>query len=744
MKYTRDRLGQPIIENTGIGAYLSRAWDWQGRLTAEYQSQVGPNYSSNGDDFATASAESTYASYNVSWPNTLSSGQVHKFDYDNRGRRTLAWTQDYGLGGEWLVQRTYSYNTTGAVIAEELRFADGAMVTRMYQYNRRGQRRIAATSITGVTASEPKDTLRYVYDSVTARLDSLSAKVYTTGGGAIDLGRVRWLYDRGGRDTLQSVRLGGATAGELQHRSGYDAAGRLNLLEAKTLGGSTWYAFGSANYNVGDDLLSYSAGERKPGAYETWTHTASYAANGTGRLATAGKSLGAQVATFSYDYDVFGNRFTDQSQYTYAAGDGCQTLFTSTFGADNQLNTRVSGAGCSRTEVYWHDRAGNRLVQLDTTNGTYSGPKAIMTYTAKNQLFFSMTRAGLVGSNNDYNWHWYDATGMRVITQVGGGTGWVPTVSPATATGPRTYYFYDGDDVALVLVRSGGSWMVRQRYLTGGLDDQVAGRFNYTGTPRNLALVRTRDGTTLTAVRADGTQEVESWYYSRDPFGKIDQLVGTVGTINSETGFTGASTPNSTGGFVYLRNRWYDPQTGRFLTQDPIGLAGGVNLYAYAGNDPIGFDDPYGLCPWCVGALLGVAEGFVIAKLTGQEYGWKDAAVDAALGAVGVGLVDKLNDLRKGMKASGVVYRRTDLRTGEQYIGRSKNEAAYVKRQKAHDRAQKTAHKYEVLEHADGTQLRVAEESAIRQHGGPSRLANKRYEMNDDAYRAAGGTVPKP
>jgi uncharacterized protein RhaS with RHS repeats len=57
---------------------------------------------------------------------------------------------------------------------------------------------------------------------------------------------------------------------------------------------------------------------------------------------------------------------------------------------------------------------------------------------------------------------------------------------------------------------------------------------------------------------------------------------------------------------------------GRFLTQDPIGLAGGVNLYAYAGNNPVAFSDPYGLCrdpadPDCdfLGRLYGAAAGFV-------------------------------------------------------------------------------------------------------------------------------------
>jgi len=50
-------------------------------------------------------------------------------------------------------------------------------------------------------------------------------------------------------------------------------------------------------------------------------------------------------------------------------------------------------------------------------------------------------------------------------------------------------------------------------------------------------------------------------------------------------------------GQLYRRNRYYDPLTGRFTQEDPIGLAGGVNLYGFAGGDPVTFTDPFGLCP---------------------------------------------------------------------------------------------------------------------------------------------------
>jgi RHS repeat-associated protein len=63
---------------------------------------------------------------------------------------------------------------------------------------------------------------------------------------------------------------------------------------------------------------------------------------------------------------------------------------------------------------------------------------------------------------------------------------------------------------------------------------------------------------------------------------------------------------------LYMRNRYYDPVTGRFTQEDPLGLAGGLNLYGFAAGDPVNFSDPFGLCPpktlaevfMCTGQIL--------------------------------------------------------------------------------------------------------------------------------------------
>ncbi len=52
-------------------------------------------------------------------------------------------------------------------------------------------------------------------------------------------------------------------------------------------------------------------------------------------------------------------------------------------------------------------------------------------------------------------------------------------------------------------------------------------------------------------------------------------------------------------GFYYYRARYYSPILGRFISKDPIGFSGGINLYAYVRNNPVNLRDPLGLCEKC-------------------------------------------------------------------------------------------------------------------------------------------------
>ena len=59
-------------------------------------------------------------------------------------------------------------------------------------------------------------------------------------------------------------------------------------------------------------------------------------------------------------------------------------------------------------------------------------------------------------------------------------------------------------------------------------------------------------------------------------------------------------------GLCYMRARYYDPQIGRFISQDPLGFAGGdINLYLYGHNNPLRFIDPLGLCSRALGQEIG-------------------------------------------------------------------------------------------------------------------------------------------
>ena len=131
---------------------------------------------------------------------------------------------------------------------------------------------------------------------------------------------------------------------------------------------------------------------------------------------------------------------------------------------------------------------------------------------------------------------------------------------------------------------------------------------------------------------SDGQRCLDPWWYKgsyayhRETSGRA----GWLGTV-VESKEDGART-------LYRRNRSYDPQSGRFTQEDPIGLAGGLNLYGYAGGDPLSYSDPFGLCtPWPECLAQGLANwGAVRGGAVGDVALNVGAAANAALEAGGV------------------------------------------------------------------------------------------------------------
>ena len=104
--------------------------------------------------------------------------------------------------------------------------------------------------------------------------------------------------------------------------------------------------------------------------------------------------------------------------------------------------------------------------------------------------------------------------------------------------------------------------------------------------------------------------------YRYDSFGNI---ISQTGSLSQPYTYTGREYDSETRLFYY-RHRYYDPHTGRFLQQDPIGFAGGINTYVYVYNNPLRLVDPYGLVGW-VDFLAGFSDSmtFGLAKYARGE-----------------------------------------------------------------------------------------------------------------------------
>jgi RHS repeat-associated protein len=133
-----------------------------------------------------------------------------------------------------------------------------------------------------------------------------------------------------------------------------------------------------------------------------------------------------------------------------------------------------------------------------------------------------------------------------------------------------------------------------------GLDDPLVGLFRQSGVTKELYYVTDGQGRHLLATEVGGglDQSLTNGTYTGW------QATGAAGgTAFGADRLTTGQAP----GLAFYRNRIYDQATGRWTQEDPLGVAGGLNLYQFNGNDPVSFGDPFGLCPFCfvAGAVVG-------------------------------------------------------------------------------------------------------------------------------------------
>lgn len=155
-----------------------------------------------------------------------------------------------------------------------------------------------------------------------------------------------------------------------------------------------------------------------------------------------------------------------------------------------------------------------------------------------------------------------------------------------TAGGVSAYFLYDDDDLILEIDSAGNP--IRAYTHLPGIDLPLSVRTTSGGQELTHYYTLEAPGHVTGVLSTTGSVAGQ---YRYGPFGEVESQNDTTGQPLRYM----ARELDSATGLYYVRNRWYDPSLARFASEDPAGLAAGVNTYAYVGNDPMNRRDPSGL-----------------------------------------------------------------------------------------------------------------------------------------------------
>ena len=420
-------------------------------------------------------------------------------------------------------------------------------------------------------------TTSYTYDGIGSLATVTDAKGQTTA------------YSYNGLGWLSAVSFGATEGGSPTSTItyGYDGAGNLSSLADSRAG--TWtmsydpyHRLTSESGPTGSVGYSYNAaGERQSMSLEG-EEAASYSYNPDGQI--TGISTGHGDVAFAYDHD--GRRTQtllpngDSEDYSYDAASQLASI--------DYKNPASEPIG---DLLYGRDALG-RVTTIAGTESRTTLPEAMSeaSYDSANELTSleghtsSYDADGNLTSNGTSSFEWNDRNQLTGVTQ--GTNTWSYAYDPLgrridkTANSVETKYLYAGQNVARETSEGNTAELLNGLHL-----DERFARTTSAGTDSYLT-----DGlnSTLALTGESGAPTTE---YTYGPFGAT---TATGATSTNPYQYTGRENDNN--GLQYNRARYYTPSIGRFVTQDPLGMAGsGINLYQYVGDNPINFVDPRGL-----------------------------------------------------------------------------------------------------------------------------------------------------
>ncbi len=168
--------------------------------------------------------------------------------------------------------------------------------------------------------------------------------------------------------------------------------------------------------------------------------------------------------------------------------------------------------------------------------------------------------------------------------------------SSRTESSVTEHYLYDGDHVLADLY--GSLWQHRVYAYGPGIDNILTMTVYPDGSSSGTTYHYLKDLQNSVIALTDASGNVvESYEYDAYGNTRVFNASGTelaTSAYGNRYAFQGREIDWATG-LYYFRARWYDPGAGRWVSNDPIGIAGGMNLYAFCENNPVNFVDPFGL-----------------------------------------------------------------------------------------------------------------------------------------------------